>query len=178
MRQDSPAARGRSAGPDFALIRLDRKVTGHNPLAINRSAGLAAGDGLFVIGHPVGLPLKVAGGATVRDVPMEGYFTTDLDTFSGSSGSPVFNAKTKLIEGILARGDEDFVLTPAGCAATAAYAQNGGRGEEATKISILADFIPAQDGPAAEAAVKTLNIDLGVPQPEPGPVHAKGIRFD
>jgi len=137
---------GQALGPDFALIQLDRKVTGHKPLAINRAATLKKGDGITVIGHPVGLPLKVAGGATVRDFSKIGYFVADLDTFGGNSGSPVFNTRTKKIEGILVRGDEDFADSPAGCTTMATYEQTGGRGEDVTKISALSASIPKLPG--------------------------------
>ncbi|MBI4801483.1 MAG: trypsin-like peptidase domain-containing protein [Elusimicrobia bacterium] len=129
-------------GPDYALVQLDRKVTGRKPLAVNRKQKLRKGAKMVVIGHPVGLPLKVAGGAKVRDASPKGYFVTDLDTFGGNSGSPVFSAKTRLIEGVLVRGDEDFKPAPGGCTTMAVYAQNAGRGEDVTKISELAAFIP------------------------------------
>ena len=129
-------------GPDYALIQLDRKVRGHKALAVNRNITLEKGDAIFVIGHPAGLPLKITAGATVRDTAPAGYFVTDLDTFAGNSGSPVFNAKTKLVEGILVRGDKDFIQDPAGCTTMAVYSQNGGLGEDVTKISELQAFIP------------------------------------
>ena len=137
---------GQNLGADYALIKLDRKVTGHKPLAVNRSANLKKGDGITVIGHPVGLPLKVAGGATVRDFSKVGYFVADLDTFGGNSGSQVFNTRTKKIEGILVRGDEDFADSPAGCTTMATYEQTGGRGEDVTKIGVLSASIPKLPG--------------------------------
>jgi V8-like Glu-specific endopeptidase len=36
------------------------------------------------------------------------YFVTNLDTFEGNSGSPVIDAQTGLVEGILYEGKEDF----------------------------------------------------------------------
>lgn len=123
-------------GEDYALIRLDRKVRGHEPLGV-RWAGVAPKDTkIFVIGHPVGLPLKVAGGATIRDTSPANYFVADLDTFGGNSGSPVFNS-SNTIEGILVRGDTDFIASPAGCNTMATYAQTGGRGEDVTKVALL-----------------------------------------
>ncbi|MCX5791963.1 MAG: serine protease, partial [Elusimicrobia bacterium] len=162
-------------GADFALLRLDRPVTGHKPLPISRGAGLKKGDGVFVIGHPLGLPLKVADGAIVRDYSPAGFFRTDLDTFGGNSGSPVFNARTGKIEGVLVRGDEDFTdreftAGPTGpvrkesdeeffaslenCVTPATYGQTGGTGESVTKISQAAADIPPlpgekERGPAA-----------------------------
>ena len=153
-------------GPDYALIQLDRKVVGRKPLAINRSGGLKNGDKLMVIGHPVGLPLKIAAGATVRDVYPHGYFVTDLDTFGGNSGSPVFNAATKLIEGILVRGGDDFEYNlDAGCMTMAKSLQNGGRGEDVTRISALKSFIPELAGAdkAGEPSVRDINAAQRVP---------------
>ncbi|MDO8804988.1 MAG: serine protease [Elusimicrobiota bacterium] len=129
-------------GPDFAIIKLDRKVTGRKPLAIHRKAKPANGDQLFVIGHPVGLPLKVAGSAKVRKASPKYFFMADLDTFGGNSGSAVFNANTNLIEGILVRGDVDFVVSPAGCRLASVVAQDAGKGEAVTKISAVEKYIP------------------------------------
>jgi len=150
---------GQTLGPDYALIQLDREVVGHKPLPVNRTASLKKGDKLMVIGHPVGLPLKIAAGASVRDASKVGYFVADLDTFGGNSGSPVFNTATKLIEGILVRGDEDFLESPAGCTTMATYAQTGGRGEDVTKISALESFIPKLKASSDADSFHYMNMD-------------------
>jgi V8-like Glu-specific endopeptidase len=36
------------------------------------------------------------------------YFTANLDTYAGNSGSPVFNKNTGKVEGIIIQGAEDF----------------------------------------------------------------------
>lgn len=95
---------------DYALIELDRKVTDRKPLTIRTSGKVSVEETLFVIGHPSGLPQKFADGAKVFET-QEHYFGTNLDTFGGNSGSPVFNAKTLEVEGILVRGDVDYVTT-------------------------------------------------------------------
>ena len=164
---------GQALGPDYALIQLDRKVKGHKPLPINRGA-LAKGAKVFVIGHPVGLPLKVAGDASVRDASKKGYFVADLDTFGGNSGSPVFNASTKKIEGILVRGDTDFVKSPAGCTTMATYEQTGGRGEDVTKISELAAFIPKVAGEKSTTEYQNVNTKNLAPAATPP---AANVRF-
>ena len=132
-------------GPDYALIKLDHKVTGHKPLAINRTGGTKKGDPLFITGHPMSLPLKFAGNASVvRFVnPERAYFHTDLDAMGGNSGSPVFNADTGLIEGIHVRSETHHLLpTFEGCNVYTVRPDGVGRGGEATKISFLADYIP------------------------------------
>lgn len=131
---------GDEPGLDYALIQLERKVVGRKPLALNRERSIEKGDKVLVIGHPLGLPLKISK-ASVRDVSPEVYFITDLDTCSGNSGSPVINTATGLVEGILVRGDKDFKETPAGCKTMAVYPQNSGRGEDVTRISAIGSRI-------------------------------------
>jgi V8-like Glu-specific endopeptidase len=133
-------------GADWALARLERPVAGHKPLAINRTGKIEAKTLLFVIGHPAGLPTKIAGGATVRDPAPAGYFVANLDTYGGNSGSAVFNAQTGLVEGILVRGEDDYVWR-GGCQVSKRCENNGCRGEDVTKISALASLIPLP-GPA------------------------------
>jgi V8-like Glu-specific endopeptidase len=94
---------------DFAIIRLDRKVTDREPLKMRSEGKIAKDNGIFVIGHPSGLPMKYSGDASVKINASETYFSTNLDTFGGNSGSPVFNADTLEVEGILVRGRTDYV---------------------------------------------------------------------
>ncbi|MCO4795495.1 MAG: trypsin-like peptidase domain-containing protein, partial [Bacteriovoracaceae bacterium] len=95
-------------GADFAVIQLDRKVEGRRPLKFRSSGQASDGDPIVVIGHPSGLPTKIAGGANIRSGE-SAYFTANLDTFGGNSGSAVFNATTGEVEGILVRGALDYV---------------------------------------------------------------------
>tara|TARA_Y100000768_G_scaffold388710_1_gene386360 strand:- start:1421 stop:2386 length:966 start_codon:yes stop_codon:yes gene_type:complete len=97
-----------SATKDYALIKLERKVKNRTPLKLSQSKA-SLGQKIFVMGHPSGLPLKYADGARVFETEND-YFSTNLDTFGGNSGSPVFNADTLEVEGILVRGDTDYVM--------------------------------------------------------------------
>src|SRR3712207_7306735 len=56
------------SGADWALVRIDRPVTNHSVVRIRRAGQIANNQAVHVIGHPVGLPTKVAGGAIVRDI--------------------------------------------------------------------------------------------------------------
>ncbi len=140
------ARKQEGAGADFAVIRLDRKITNHAPLKINRANDLKAGDKVGIIGHPSGLPVKLAfGESKVRTVDKPGYFMTNLDTYGGNSGSAVFNTNTGLVEGILVRGENDFVYEN-GCRVSNVCPADGCRGEDVTKIGELAALIPAATG--------------------------------
>ncbi|MBS1984430.1 MAG: trypsin-like peptidase domain-containing protein [Bdellovibrionales bacterium] len=129
---------------DFAVVQLDRPVANHSPLKIRRQGRLGVGTDLTVIGHPMALPTKIAAGASVRDTNTPGYFVANLDTYGGNSGSAVFNGKTLEVEGILVRGDTDFVFdSQRGCWVSNVCASNDGcRGEDSTDITFLQSLIP------------------------------------
>lgn len=106
---------------DYAIIELDREVLERAPLATRKMGRVNLGTPLVVIGHPLGLPMKITDGAKVsRMNSMErerkihswllrrNYFTANIDAYGGNSGSPVFNKKTGKVEGILIQGAEDF----------------------------------------------------------------------
>ncbi len=123
---------------DFAIIRLGRSVEDRAPLKIRTEGKIAEKTPLLVIGHPSGLPSKIAPGAVVRNNTSEVFFVTNLDTFGGNSGSPVFDSATGLVEGILVRGEQDYVfngqqicLTPKLCS------EDGCRGEDVTRITAV-----------------------------------------
>ncbi|MCB9245284.1 MAG: ankyrin repeat domain-containing protein [Flavobacteriales bacterium] len=93
---------------DYAMLRLDRPVTGRKPF-IFRTAGLISeGTNITLLGAPFGVPLKVVENAVVtQSNAAQTYFHTDLDAFGGNSGGPVFSSRSGLIEGILVRGPDN-----------------------------------------------------------------------
>lgn len=127
-------------GPDWALVRLDRPVTDRKPAAINLTGEIEPGAPVFVIGNPANLPLKAAGGARVRESHPE-YFIANLDTYHGNSGSPVFNEISGVVEGLLARGEEDWELK-GDCWVSKVFPEDGGQGETVSKASLFAPLIP------------------------------------
>lgn len=131
---------------DWALVRLDRAVTGHSPVPIRRASKIPDNEDLYVIGHPCGLPAKFADGAFVRENSNADFFVANLDTYGGNSGSPVFNGRTHEVEGILVRGQKDFVsqnLTGAtSCQVSLACPNTGCRGEDCVRTAIFASLIP------------------------------------
>lgn len=142
-------------GDDFALIRLDRKVAGRKPLALNRAGGLKKGDGVVAMGHPNGLPFKLAGFGTVVTpvVDKMTYFLTNLDVFGGNSGGPALNAVTGLIEGVVVRADADhFLRTFEGCYVHHVKPQNAGAGISVNKLGPVLDLVPPTPDESAAAA--------------------------
>lgn len=95
---------GKANQRDFALIQLDRPVTSREPLKISHAIN-NKNDSVFILGHPLGLPMKYAGGAKITDDlrQQSPSLMTNLDAFAGNSGSPVFNRKKEVI-GVLVGG--------------------------------------------------------------------------
>ncbi len=132
-----------SDGADFAIVKLDRKVKNHLPLPMRLNGDVKIGDPLTVMGYPEGLPLKVADGAAVRTISKPGFFVANTDTYGGNSGSAVINSTTRLIEGVLVRGEKDFEWTPAGCARSYRCKDTACRGEDITRIGEIAKTLTA-----------------------------------
>lgn len=93
-------------GMDFALIRLDRRVQGVTPVPFTRSP-VEVGTPVVMIGHPSGLPQKIADGAEVRSVGLD-EFKANVDAFQINSGSGVFSAESGELLGVLVRGIADY----------------------------------------------------------------------
>ncbi len=134
---------------DYAVIRVDRPIVapGARILRLRGAGTIPEGTRVGVIGHPAGLPTKIAFGDTtvVRDSSEAGYFVTNLDTYGGNSGSPVFNADTGLVEGILVRGEEDFELD-GDCFRSRVLDDEAGFGEDVSKAATFARFAQAGRG--------------------------------
>lgn len=125
---------------DYALVRVDRPVRGHRPLKLQQTPAVV-GQELVVIGHPAGIPTKVADGASVRSL-RNGYYVANLDTYGGNSGSAVFNAHTHEVTGILVRGDSDFAYDRANkCNRSNLCSDKGCRGEDVTNISFIVEAL-------------------------------------
>ncbi len=94
---------------DFALIRLDRKVSDHRPRLSLSPKPVAINAPLSALGYPTGLPLKYSSSGRVLDMPTPHYFRSNLDMLMGNSGSPIFDTSNSVV-GIEVRGyPEDLV---------------------------------------------------------------------
>jgi S1-C subfamily serine protease len=128
-------------GTDWAVVRLERAAVGRKPVKFRTSGKVGNTQALFVVGHPCGLPQKYAPGARVRDNTPAPFFAANLDTYGGNSGSPVFNASSGTVEGILVRGENDFVSNGT-CYVSLVCPTTGCRGEDVTRSTVWASKVP------------------------------------
>ena len=124
---------------DFAVIRLNRPVQDRTPLNVRRQGQLTRGHQVMLIGHPMGLPSKIADGGFVQYVTA-GSIIASLDAFKANSGSVVLNSLTGLAEGIMVRGSPDYVYQNH-CKVEAKCGTEC-RGESITPISAVLHHIP------------------------------------
>ena len=163
-----------SNGLDYAVVQLDRPVVGRKFFRYRTSGKISDSANLVVIGYPSGLPAKIADGASVRDNENSYWFSSNLDTFGGNSGSAVIDSSSGLVEGILVRGETDYVVSSvngSSCYKVNVCPNNGCGGEEVTRMtkvegipttldtnSIMIGLFESQSLPTVEsgAKVKTL----------------------
>lgn len=128
-----------STKEDYAIIRLDREVYGRYALKFRKNGEMPKDVSLFTIGTLLGLPFKIADKANVlSNDPTKKYFITNLDTYGGASGSPVFNQDTLEVEGIFVSGEKDLVYNPElNCSESKICGENSEcSGERVTKITV------------------------------------------
>lgn len=99
---------------DWGIVALDRQVPDDiaTPFVLDDKAfDVNIKDEIYVLGHPDGLALKIAGCSNVIHIDDTGKFVANLDTFHGNSGSPVFNERHEPI-GVLVAGPDDCMFLP------------------------------------------------------------------
>lgn len=93
---------------DYAILQLDRPVEGRKPLRLALNAQVVSGIDLVNIGNSNGLPLKFKDSAKILNIRASGWaFESEMDTFGGDSGSPVFDVGTGEVIGITSSGHAD-----------------------------------------------------------------------
>lgn len=135
-------SKSQKSGVDYALVRLDRVVSDREPLKIRSKGKIQEKATLVALGYPSGLPLKIADNGTIRENKNPEFFVANIDTFHGNSGSPVINWETGLVEGILVRGDSDYVFDDEkNCYKTHQCKQDECRGEDVVRTTIMRELL-------------------------------------
>lgn len=128
----------RSNTEDFALIKLDRPVKDRQPLKLKTNDEYVTGQKVIMIGYPLGLPQKIVDQGSILSV-QDNTFLTNLDSFSGNSGSAIINPLSGEILGIMTGGNEDFEYSNT-CVDLAQYQMEKGR-ELVMKINKVKEIL-------------------------------------
>lgn len=127
-------------GHDFAVIKLDRPVKNRKPVSLRSEGSPEVNTKLVLIGHPRGLPTKIADDAWITELN-NGFFMANIDAYTGNSGSGVYNADTEFLEGVLSFGKEDYKEDKEkNCVTSQVYEMQDG-GEAVMKIDPVRDFL-------------------------------------
>lgn len=105
-----------SAGYNWALIALDRNVTQRTAAPL-RTDKVGGGENVLVVGNALGLPTKVTS-SKVLDNNNTPFFTLVPGKVGALPGSPVFNARTHVIEGLVARDPATWSCANGCCQST------------------------------------------------------------
>ncbi len=126
---------------DWALVQLDRKVTGQAVARLSKDR-IFYDQAIYVIGHPLGLPLKYAPAARITKI-CNAYFLADLDVYSGNSGSPVFDTEKHKVIGMVVRGDNrDFRWTGKGLLSVIyPNTDKNSKGAQCTRVSEFINIV-------------------------------------
>lgn len=160
-------AREYSSTHDFTIVRVDRPITVAAALPLRTEGSVAVGTPVGVIGHPSGLPKKIAFGANtlVRDNSSRGYFTANTDDYAGNSGSPVFNALDGVVEGILVRGNQDYNIEGS-CFLSNVLPDNMVQSEEISKSVTFAAYVYGEGEIEDSCCGGACECSPGMPTPE------------
>lgn len=143
-------ARRSSGSYDYTIIEVypNIQVPGAKVLRLRTSGTVAEGTQIGVIGHSAGLPMKSAFGrnTVVRSGTNPGYFFANLDFAGAGAGSPVFDKETGLVEGILARGPEDYHFYGEDCFTSIAREDNDNYAQIVSRTTPFATIVQPARG--------------------------------
>lgn len=90
---------------DLAIVHTNEASRGPFP-GIQGKNSQGAQHNIFMVGHPMGLPLYFSQGF-IRTAAADRYIA-QMTAFEGNSGAPVFSRTTGHLIGLLVEGEKDF----------------------------------------------------------------------
>lgn len=127
------------SGVDFAVIELDQPLFDRKPAYI-KAHPEENPRSLFMMGHPLGLPMKYSGRATIH-LHEKYNWRTNLDSSAGNSGSPVFDHQTGEFIGMLTAGELGDFVKKDSCMIQKRCTRESCFGEVVLKASVIRENI-------------------------------------
>lgn len=104
----------RNTAMSYAVIELDKVVQDITPVKISATETIGTSEELISMGHPAGMPLKIANQAFIADENKD-HFIVSSDIAGSSKGAGIFNARTYELEGMLIGGSKNYTNSTDGC---------------------------------------------------------------
>ncbi len=137
-RQNILNCKSAKINPLFDIATIELKLATNAPdLSSKLSYSTKLPKSVFVIGSPLGLPLKMTSSSTVEAYTND-EIRVETDTFTGNSGSPVFDYASNKVIGVLVAGEIDFTYSKTNsCMEVKRCAEFKCSGESVIKLSSL-----------------------------------------
>jgi V8-like Glu-specific endopeptidase len=132
---------------DYALIEIESTHVKFKPFEFSKENPFQSKEFVpkkfFVLGHPSGLPLIHSGIATQISFDSQFILRINSDTFAGNSGSPVIDADSGKVFGILTNGDTDYKMNQErGCVETHHCDEGECKGEDVVPLFNISTLVP------------------------------------
>jgi hypothetical protein len=128
---------------EFSIIQVDRAIPKARYARLETDENrtfLIRETKLYMIGHPLGLPLKYTPNGEVFRFKNE-VLITNLDAYAGNSGSPVFSADSDKVVGILVSGNVDFKEIKNNCCNSYPYSSDFPLKDIGEKVVVLTNSL-------------------------------------
>lgn len=93
-----------AGGRDWVLVKLNKEAIGRKPLVLDSRTQLPTGSKTYMLGYPLGLPIKLTIGGEILDSSNPHVISDSNEAFPANSGSPLFDRQSKKVIGIYVRG--------------------------------------------------------------------------
>jgi len=178
---------------DWQILELDRNIAAPAVKVSEKGrAGQSDNKNFTIIGHPTGLPKKIAANGQYILQERDDVYRASLDSYHGNSGSPVFNTNslkrgTPELEGVLVNGNTDFVrqngcLIENHCKANSTSRECTMKGEGVTDIRYIISKLGNNAGiyfsSLSEPAGSGTSTSSGSTRPWPGSGSGSGLGVD
>ncbi len=171
------------SGSDWLILELDRAVKRKVTTKIAQNNNKSVNDNYTIIGHPSGLPKKIAANGYYIQRESAYLFRVSLDSYRGNSGSPVFDTNALKqgqikLTGILVNGNSDYV--PKGscmienhCTANSTSPNCHVKGEGVTDINYIIKQLGSQKAANYFNALKMESPQEVIPEPQYNEDHSE-----
>lgn len=128
-----------NSGTSFTIFTLKKDVKDVEPVKISKKE-LTKEDELIMMGHPTGLPLKIADGAFAIDQD-ENFFIANSDIRGETIGTIAFNKKTKELVGLMIYGTYNYEYSYENYCKEAAQSEDNQAQELLIKPSMFSEYL-------------------------------------